>query len=45
VSRIGHTGTQLEMTPYFDVEAGHGSGILINRSELRFGAGVRLYAL
>jgi len=42
---VAFPGTQLEMTPYFDVEAGHGSGILMNRSELRFGAGVRLYAL
>jgi hypothetical protein len=37
-------GESFELTPFIDAEAGHGSGILINRSELRLGAGVRLYA-
>ncbi|HET9931663.1 MAG TPA: hypothetical protein VFQ35_13275 [Polyangiaceae bacterium] len=34
----------LEFQPFFDAEAGHGSGLLVNRNQLRFGAGVRLHA-
>jgi hypothetical protein len=37
-------GAQLELEPYFDTEAGRGSGLLVNRTELRFGGGIRLYA-
>lgn len=37
-------GAQLELEPYFDAEAGRGSGLLVNRTELRFGGGIRLYA-
>jgi hypothetical protein len=37
-------GAQLELQPYFDAEAGRGSGLLVNRTELRFGGGIRLYA-
>lgn len=35
---------RLEIQPFFDTEAGHGEGLLVNRNQLRFGAGVRLYA-
>jgi hypothetical protein len=30
---------------YLDAQAGHGAGLAVNRTELRFGLGVRLYAL
>jgi hypothetical protein len=33
-----------EAAPFIDVEAGHGSGIAVNRTELRLGTGVRVYA-
>ncbi len=37
-------GRFLELTPFLDLEAGHGQGLLVNRTELRFGGGVRVYA-
>lgn len=37
-------GAQLELEPYVDVEAGRGYGLLVNRTELRLGGGIRLYA-
>ena len=37
-------GTSFELTPYNAVEAGHGQGILVNRTELRWSFGVRLSA-
>jgi hypothetical protein len=37
-------GADFELEPYADVEAGHGQGLLVNRTELRMGGGVRLYA-
>jgi hypothetical protein len=37
-------GGDFELDPYVDMEAGHGQGLLVNRTELRLGAGARLYA-
>jgi len=37
-------GRGLELTPFTAFEAGHGEGILVNRTELRWSGGVRLYA-
>jgi len=37
-------GRSFELTPFTALEAGHGEGILVNRSELRWSGGVRLYA-
>lgn len=37
-------GTAYELTPFVELEAGHGQGMLVNRTELRFGGGVRLHA-
>jgi hypothetical protein len=37
-------GRSLELTPFTAFEAGHGEGILVNRTELRWSGGVRLYA-
>ena len=37
-------GRSFELTPFTAIEAGHGEGILVNRTELRFSGGVRLYA-
>lgn len=37
-------GAHFELEPYADVEAGHGQGLLVNRSELRLGVGARIYA-
>jgi len=37
-------GTRFELTPFTALEAGHGAGIAINRTELRIGGGVRFYA-
>ncbi len=37
-------GGDFELEPYVDMEAGHGQGLLVNRTELRLGAGARLYA-
>ena len=34
----------IEIQPFVDVEAGHADGLLVNRNQLRSGAGVRLYA-
>ena len=38
------TGRDAELLPFMDVEAGHGQGLLANRTELRFGVGVRIDA-
>jgi hypothetical protein len=37
-------GAEFELEPYLDSEVGHGQGLLVNRTELRLGLGVRLYA-
>lgn len=37
-------GEHFELEPFVDAEAGHGQGLLVNRSQLRLGVGVRLYA-
>ncbi len=37
-------GRSFELTPFTAFEAGHGEGILVNRTELRSREGVRLYA-
>lgn len=37
-------GAQFELEPFFDAEVGHGQGLLVNRSQWRFGLGARLYA-
>ncbi|MEO8902636.1 MAG: hypothetical protein ABI488_11565 [Polyangiaceae bacterium] len=37
-------GQNLELTPFTAFEAGHGSGIVVNRTELRWSGGIRLYA-
>jgi hypothetical protein len=37
-------GQSLELTPFTAFEAGHGEGILVNRTELRWSGGVRLDA-
>jgi hypothetical protein len=37
-------GAHFELEPYVDVDAGRGQGLLVNRSQLRLGVGVRLYA-
>jgi hypothetical protein len=37
-------GRSFELTPFTAVEAGHGAGLLVNRTELRWSGGVRLYA-
>ena len=37
-------GRSLELTPFTAFEAGHGPGILVNRTELRWSGGIRLYA-
>lgn len=37
-------GSRWELVPYVASEAGHGSGLLVNRSELRLEVGVRLHA-
>jgi hypothetical protein len=37
-------GERCELTPFTAIEAGHGAGILVNRTELRWSVGVRLYA-
>jgi hypothetical protein len=37
-------GKSFELTPFTAFEAGHGEGILVNRTELRWSGGVRLYA-
>jgi len=37
-------GAQFELEPYVDGEVGHGQGLLVNRTELRLGFGVRLHA-
>jgi hypothetical protein len=37
-------GPRFELTPFSALEAGHGAGILVNRTELRWSVGVRLYA-
>jgi hypothetical protein len=42
---LAHPGRYLELTPFLDLEAGHGQGLLVNRTELRFGAGLRVNAL
>jgi hypothetical protein len=34
----------LELAPFIDLEAGHGPSLLVNRTELRLAAGVKLYA-
>lgn len=37
-------GGDFELEPFVDMEAGHGQGLLVNRTELRLGIGARLYA-
>jgi hypothetical protein len=37
-------GARLELTPFTALEAGHGAGIVVNRTEFRWSVGVRLYA-
>ncbi|MCC6214952.1 MAG: hypothetical protein IT376_08795 [Polyangiaceae bacterium] len=37
-------GTSAAAMPFLEAEAGHGQGLLVNRTELRAGAGVRLHA-
>jgi hypothetical protein len=37
-------GRRFELTPFTAFEAGHGPGIQVNRTELRWTGGVRLYA-
>ena len=37
-------GRNFELTPFTAFEAGHGPGILVNRTELRWSGGIRLYA-
>jgi hypothetical protein len=37
-------GRAFELTPFLGVEAGHGQGVLVNRTELRLGSGLRLNA-
>ena len=37
-------GQSFELTPFTAFEAGHGPGILVNRSEIRWSGGLRLYA-
>jgi hypothetical protein len=37
-------GQSWELTPFTAVEAGRGEGVAVNRTELRWSAGVRLYA-
>jgi len=37
-------GQSWELTPFTALEAGRGEGIMVNRSELRWSGGVRLYA-
>jgi len=37
-------GARFELTPFTALEAGHGAGIAVNRTELRFAVGVRLDA-
>jgi hypothetical protein len=41
---LAHPGRTLELTPFLDFEAGHGQGLLVNRTELRFGGGIRIHA-
>ncbi len=41
---VAFPGTAFELTPFVDGELGHGQGLLVNRSEARLGAGVRLDA-
>jgi hypothetical protein len=41
---VGLPSESWEAAPFVDVEAGHGSGLAVNRSELRLGTGVRVYA-
>jgi hypothetical protein len=41
---LAHPGRYLELTPFVDLEAGHGQGLLVNRTELRFGGGIRIHA-
>jgi hypothetical protein len=38
-------GRAFELLPFLDTEAGHGQGLMVNRSELRLGAGVRIHGL
>jgi len=37
-------GDTLEILPFMIVDAGHGEGVLVNRTELRLAGGVRIYA-
>lgn len=41
VEAVGASATAM---PFLEAEAGHGQGLLLNRTELRLGAGVRLHA-
>jgi hypothetical protein len=41
---VGLPSEHWEASPFIDIEAGHGSGIAVNRTELRLGTGVRIYA-
>jgi hypothetical protein len=41
---VAFPGSALELTPFVDGELGHGQGLLVNRTEARLGAGVRLDA-
>ena len=40
---VALAGRAYELTPFVDVEAGHGQGVLVNRTELRWGGGLRLH--
>jgi hypothetical protein len=37
-------GQRFELEPYLDAEAGHGQGLLVNRSQVRLGVGARVRA-
>lgn len=41
---VAFPGRVFELTPFVDGELGHGQGLLVNRTEARFGLGVRLDA-
>jgi hypothetical protein len=41
---VAAPGKTAELVPFLDAEAGRGQGLLVNRTELRLGVGVRLHA-
>ncbi|MFZ5890873.1 MAG: hypothetical protein ACOY0T_07475 [Myxococcota bacterium] len=41
---LGFPGRAGELAPFFDFEAGHGQGLLVNRNQIRVGGGIRWHA-